>query len=139
MVDDASLGKGGLLMKTSAIVLVLCLVIGGFLFAQEEAALKAEQVGKDQVGKQVAVEGRIYSSSKSEAGIHLYFGADTSAAFQGLVLSKAVHKFQVDIAKKFEKRNVRVTGKVEEQNGKFFIRIDDPAQLKVVAKKRETS
>jgi hypothetical protein len=126
-------------MRTSAIVLVLGLAMSGFLFAQEEAALKPEQVGKDQVGKQVAVEGRVYSNSKSQAGIHLYFGPDTSTAFQGLVQSKSVHKFQVDIAKKFEKRNVRLTGKVEEQNGKFFIRIDDPAQLKVVAKKRETS
>ncbi len=56
-----------------------------------------------------------------------------------MVQAKSMHKFQVDVAKKFDKRNVRVTGKVEEQSGKFFIRIDEPSQLKVVAKKRETS
>ncbi|HEY7697340.1 MAG TPA: hypothetical protein VIE88_02940, partial [Vicinamibacteria bacterium] len=94
---------------------------------------------KDQVGKKIAVEGRIYSNSKSEAGIHLYFGPDTSTAFQALVQAKSIYKFQVDVAKKYDKRNVRVTGKVEEEKGKFFIRIDEPSQLKVVAKKRETT
>jgi aspartyl/asparaginyl-tRNA synthetase len=128
-------------VKASAIVLVLTLVLGfaAAVPAQEEAAIRPEAVGKDQVGKKIAVEGRIYSNSKSEAGIHLYFGPDTSTAFQALVQAKSMNKFQVDVAKKFERRNVRVTGKVEEQNGKYFIRIDEPSQLKVVAKKRETS
>jgi hypothetical protein len=128
--------KGGLLVKASTIVLVLGFT--GAVLAQE-AAIRPDVVGKDQVGKTIAVEGRIYSNSTSPAGIHLYFGPDTSTAFQGLVQAKSVHKFQVDVAKKFDKRNVRLTGKVEEQNGKYFIRIDEPSQLKVVAKKRETS
>lgn len=110
------------------------------VLAQEESdALRPEEIGAAQVGQKVAVEGRVYSNSKSGAGIHLYFGADTSTAFQALVQAKSLHKFQVDVAKKYDKRNVRVTGKVEEESGKFFIRIDDPSQLKVVAKKRETS
>lgn len=126
-------------MKTSTIVLILVLGFTASVLAQEEAAIRPDAVGKDQVGKKVAVEGRIYSNAKTEAGIHLYFGADTSTAFQALVQAKSVHKFQVDVAKKFVKRNVRVTGKVEEQSGKFFIRVDEPSQIKVVAKKRETS
>lgn len=126
-------------MKASAIVLILVLGFAAAVFAQEEAAIRPETVGKDQVGKKIAVEGRIYSSSKSAAGIHLYFGADTTTAFQALVQAKSMYKFQVDVAKKYERRNVRVTGKVEEQNGKYFIRIDEPSQLKAVAKKRETS
>jgi hypothetical protein len=125
-------------VKASTIVLILALGVSGLAFAQGEA-LRADAIGKDQVGKNVAVEGRIYSNSKSEAGIHLYFGPDSSSAFQGLVQAKSLHKFQVDVAKKFDKRNVRVTGKVEEESGKFFIRINEPSQLKVVAKKRETS
>jgi hypothetical protein len=125
-------------VKASTIVFILALVLTAFAFGQEEA-LRPDAIGKDQVGKTVAVEGRIYSNSKSPAGIHLYFGPDSSTAFQGLVQAKSMHKFQVDVAKKFDKRNVRVTGKVEEQNGKYFIRIDEPSQLKVVAKKRETS
>lgn len=124
-------------MKASAIIVALGLATA--VFAQEEEAIRPDAVGKDQVGKKVAVEGRIYSNSKSAAGIHLYFGPDTSTAFQALVQAKSMHKFQVDVAKKFAKRNVRVTGKVEEESGKFFIRIDEPSQLKVVAKKRETS
>ncbi len=120
-------------------MLILALGFAGAVLAQESAALRPDAVGKDQVGKTVAVEGRIYSNSQSAAGIHLYFGPDTSTAFQALVQAKSVPKFKVDVAKKFDKRNVRVTGKVEEQSGKYFIRIDEPSQLKVVAKKRETS
>jgi aspartyl/asparaginyl-tRNA synthetase len=127
-------------MKASALFLAALLGLGAVVLAQEESdAIRPDEVGTDQVGKNVAVEGRVYSNSKSAAGIHLYFGADTSTAFQALVQAKSLHKFQVDVAKKYDKRNVRVTGKLEEENGKYFIRIDEPAQIKVVAKKRETS
>ncbi len=126
-------------MKASTIVLILVLGFTAAVFAQEEAAIRPDAVGKDQVGKKIAVEGRVYSNSKSKAGIHFYFGADTTTAFQAVVLAKSMYKFQVDVVKKFDRRNVRVTGKVEEQNGKYFIRIDEPSQIKVVAKKRETS
>ena len=126
-------------MKASTILLVLVLGFTAAVFAQEEAAIRPDAVGKDQVGKKIAVEGRIYSNSKSPAGIHLYFGPDTTTAFQALVQAKSMYKFQVDVVKKYERRNVRLTGKVEEQNGRYFIRVDDPSQLKVVAKKRETS
>ena len=104
-------------MKASAIVLIVLLGFTAAVFAQGDAALRADAVGKDQVGKTVAVEGRIYSNSKSEAGIHLYFGPDTTTAFQGLVQAKSMHKFQVDVTKKYDRRNVRLTGKVEEQSG----------------------
>jgi len=126
-------------VKASTILLVLVLGFTAAVFAQEEAAIRPDAVGKDQVGKKIAVEGRIYSNSKSPAGIHLYFGPDTTTAFQALVQAKSMYKFQVDVVKKYERRNVRLTGKVEEQNGRYFIRVDDPSQLKVVAKKRETS
>jgi aspartyl/asparaginyl-tRNA synthetase len=127
-------------MKASALFLVALLGLYAVVVAQEESdAIRPDEVGTDQVGQKVAVEGRVYSNSKSAAGIHLYFGADTSTAFQALVQAKSLHKFQVDVAKKYDKRNVRVTGKLEEENGKYFIRIDEPSQIKVVAKKRETS
>lgn len=126
-------------MKASTIVLILVFGFAATVFAQEEAAIRPDAVGKDHVGKKIAVEGRIYSNSKSAAGIHLYFGPDITTAFQALVQAKSMYKFQVDVAKKYERRNVRVTGKVEEQNGKYFIRVDEPSQLKVVTKKRETS
>jgi len=126
-------------VKASTIVLILVLGFAAAVFAQEEAAIRPDAVGKDHVGKKIAVEGRIYSNSKSPAGIHLYFGPDMTTAFQALVQAKSMYKFQVDVAKKYERRNVRVTGKVEEQNGKYFIRVDEPSQLKAIAKKRETS
>ena len=126
-------------MKASSIALILLLSFAAAVFTQEEAAIRPDAVGKDQVGKKIAVEGRIYSHTKSAAGTHLYFGPDTTTAFQALVQKKSMYKFQVDLAKKYERRNVRVTGKVEEEKGKYFIRVDEPSQLKVVAKKRETS
>lgn len=126
-------------MKASTVLLVLVLGFAAVVFAQEEAALRPDAIGKDQVGKKVAVEGRIYSNSKSPAGMHLYFGPDNTTAFQAVVMAKSMYKFQVDLTKKYNRRNVRVTGKVEEQDGKYFIRIDEPSQIKVVAKKRETS
>lgn len=127
-------------MKASALFLVAVLGLCAVVLAQEESdAIRPDEVSTEQVGQKVAVEGRVYSNSKSAAGIHLYFGPDTSTAFQALVQAKSLHKFQVDVAKKYDKRNVRVTGKLEEESGKYFIRIDEPSQIKVVAKKRETS
>jgi aspartyl/asparaginyl-tRNA synthetase len=118
------------------VVFLLGAVAVSIAVAQDESGtVRPEEVGKDHVGKKIAVEGRVYSNSKSEAGIHLYFAADTSTAFQAIVSAKSVYKFQVDVAKKYDKRNVRVTGKVEEEAGKFFIRIDDPSQIKVVPRK----
>jgi hypothetical protein len=126
-------------VKASSLVLVALVSLGAVVSAQEEDAIRPDEIGADHVGKKVAVEGRVYSNSKSPAGIHLYFGADTSTAFQALVSSKSIYKFQVDVVKKFDRRNVRVTGTVEEESGKYFIRVDEPSQLNVVARKRETS
>jgi aspartyl/asparaginyl-tRNA synthetase len=125
-------------VKANMLVLGALLLLGAAAVAQETDATKPDDIGKDQVGKKVAVEGRIYSNAKSAAGIHLYFGADTSTAFQAIVSAKSIYKFQVDVVKKYTKRNVRVTGKVEEEAGRFFIRIDEPSQIKVVPRKLET-
>jgi aspartyl/asparaginyl-tRNA synthetase len=127
-------------VKASRVFLGVFLLLGAAALAQEgTSALRPEDVGKDQAGKKIAVEGRVYSSSKTNVGIHLYFSADTSTAFQAIVPASAIYKFKVDIVKKYDKRNVRVTGKVEEESGKFYIRIEDPGQIKVVAHKLETS
>jgi hypothetical protein len=126
-------------MKASALALVVLFAFGATATAQEASeAIRPDQVSADLVGKKISVEGRIYSNSKSEAGIHLYFSPDTTTAFQAIVVAKSVYKFQVDVAKKYVKRNVRVTGKLETEAGKFFIRVDDPSQLKTVARKIES-
>ena len=41
--------------------------------------------------------------------------------------------------KKYTRRNVRVTGEVMEQEGKYYILIREPKQIKVVPRKRKTS
>lgn len=123
-------------MKATKLLPGVVLLLAALAVAQEETGwVRPEDVGKDQLGKTIAVEGRIYSNAKTGAGIHLYFSADTSTAFQAIVPAKSIYKFQVDVVKKYDKRNVRVTGKVEEEGGRFFIRIDDPGQIKVVPRK----
>jgi hypothetical protein len=134
-----SKGSKGGLMKASALALAVLLCSGAAAIAQEAPeALRPDQVSANLVGKKISVEGRIYSNSKSEAGIHLYFSPDTTTAFQAIIVAKSVYKFQVDVTKKFVKRNVRVTGKLETEAGKFFIRVDDPSLIKTVARKTES-
>ncbi|GEM_PF-6890291 len=125
-------------MRASGLVLSIFL-LGATAFAQTEV-MRPTDVTAEQVGKGIAVEGRVYSHGKSETGqIALFFGADISTAFRAIVPSADLHKFKVDVVKKYTRRNVRVTGTVEEQDGKFYILIREPKQIKVVPRKRRTS
>ncbi len=129
-------------MRASALALSIFLLglflLGATAFAQIET-MRPTAVTAEQVGEEIAVEGRIYTNGKSESGIHLYFGADTTTAFQAIVLASELHKFKVDVEKKYTRRNVRVTGEVMEQEGKYYILIREPKQIKVVPRKRKTS
>jgi len=124
-------------MRASALALSIFL-LGATAFAQIET-MRPTAVTAEQVGEEIAVEGRIYANGKSKSGIHLYFGADTTTAFQAIVLASELHKFKVDVEKKYTRRNVRVTGEVLEQEGKYYILIREPKQIKVVPRKRKTS
>ncbi len=124
-------------MRASALALSIFL-LGATAFAQIET-MRPTAVTAEQVGEEIAVEGRIYTNGKSKSGIHLYFGADTTTAFQAIVLASELHKFKVDVEKKYTRRNVRVTGEVLEQEGKYYILIREPKQIKVVPRKRKTS
>ena len=129
-------------MRASALALSIFLLglylLGATAFAQIET-MRPTAVTAEQVGEEIAVEGRIYTNGKSKSGIHLYFGADTTTAFQAIVLASELHKFKVDVEKKYTRRNVRVTGEVMEQEGKYYILIREPKQIKVVPRKRKTS
>ncbi len=129
-------------MRASALALSIFLLglflLGATAFAQIET-MRPTAVTAEQVGEEIAVEGRIYTNGKSKSGIHLYFGADTTKAFQAIVLASELHKFKVDVEKKYTRRNVRVTGEVMEQEGKYYILIREPKQIKVVPRKRKTS
>ena len=129
-------------MRASALALSIfrlgLFLLGATAFAQVET-MRPTAVTAEQVGEEIAVEGRIYTNGKSESGIHLYFGADTTTAFQAIVLASELHKFKVDVEKKYTRRNVRVTGEVMEQEGKYYILIREPKQIKVVPRKRKTS
>lgn len=125
-------------MRASAIALIFLIAISSVAAAQQDV-IKPTEVGAEQLGKEIAVEGRIYSSAKTEGGIHLYFGPDMTTSFEAIVPADSINNFRVDIRKKYTKRNVRVTGTVEEASGKYFIRVKESKQMKVVARKRSTS
>ena len=126
-------------MRAAALAFATLFLLGTNTFAQTEV-MRATEVTADQVGEEIAVEGRVYSNAKEESGaIHLYFGADTTSAFRAIVPSGDLHKFKVDVQTKYTKRNVRVTGKVEEQNSTYYILIREPKQIKVVPRKRGTN
>ena len=114
----------------------LILALGLADSASADEPIKARDVTAEHVGQELAVEGRTATNRKTQAGIHIYFGADTTSAFQALIPMSALHKFKVDPMKAFDKRNVRVTGEVEEEKGKFFIRVTETKQIKVVPRKR---
>lgn len=125
-------------MRASVVVATILLLYGSVSFAQGSKPVSPTEITADHLGKDISVVGRVYAAGDSPAGIHLYFGADNSSAFQAIILAKSAHKFKVDIKKKYSKRNVRVSGKVEEQEGKYYIRIEEPKQIKVVPRKRGT-
>ena len=126
-------------MRASSLVLFAFVLFVVSAFAQK-TSMAPTDVGEEQLGEDIVVEGRVYTSGESKSGINLYFGADNSSAFQAIVLAGDLHKFQVDVKKKYSKRNVRVTGKIEEHEGQFyFVRVTEPKQIKVVPRKRGTS
>ena len=61
--------------------------------AQSPPTVPPTEVGKDHVGKEFSVEGRVAQVTKTGAGIHLYYGADMTSAFQALIPMSALHKF----------------------------------------------
>ena len=124
-------------MKVSALFLASVFLFGIVTLAQD--VVRPIEIGVSHVGNKISVEGRVYSVNRTGAGMHLYFGADTSLAFQGLVPASSIYKFKVDMKKKYSRRNVRIIGKVETENGKFFIKVTDSKQIKVVRRKRSTS
>jgi len=126
-------------MRASVVALVTCLLSSSLLLAQGSKVYRPTEVTAEQLGETITVEGRVYTSGESKSGIHLYFGADNSSAFQAIVLASELHNFRVDVKKKYSKRNVRVSGEVEEQEGKFYIRVREPKQIKVVARKRSSN
>ncbi|MFQ5791055.1 MAG: hypothetical protein ACE5JI_11345 [Acidobacteriota bacterium] len=103
---------------------------------KEDGAILAKDAG-EHVGETVAIEGRVFQTARTVGGVHLYFNPDFSSGFQALIASKFVHKFKVDPLVRYNKRNVRVTGKVQEENGRPYILVTNPKQLKVLPRKRK--
>lgn len=126
-------------MRTSLVAAATVLLFAPGLFAQGSKSIKPTEVTADHLGEDISVEGRVYTAGESNSGVHLYFGADNSSAFQAIILASQLHNFKVDVKKKYSKRNVRVSGTVEEQEGKFYIRVREPKQIKVVPRKRRSS
>jgi hypothetical protein len=115
--------------------------LSSYSLAQEEKKEEEEAIAPDKVsehaGEKVSVEGRVYSIGLTAAGYHIYFGADVSTSFQVLIPRDAVGKYQVDPKLRYDRRNLRVTGKILEESGKFYIEARDPKQIKIIPRKRK--
>lgn len=118
-------------------LLVVCLA---FLAAAVAAFPVDEPISPsavaEYVGKVVSVEGRVYQVRKGSVGIHLYFDPDPTQGFQALIPADALYKFKVDPMLRYDKRNVRVTGKIEEDSGRYFIRVTETKNIRVAPRKR---
>lgn len=103
--------------------------------AQEEEAISWDQA-KDHVGKTVVIEGRVINTRRVPNAIHLDFHPDFASHFRIIIPASATPKFTSDPMVRFKARNVRVTGKVEEERGIPFIRVTDPKNLRAVPVRR---
>ena len=126
-------------MSVKTLALFFLIISRVATFAQGSKTFNPDDVGADQLGKTVAVQGRVHTTAESKSRIHLFFGADDTTAFQAIVMASELHNFKVDVRKKFGTRNVRVRGKVEEVEGNYFIRVKTSSQLKVVPRGRRRS
>jgi len=104
-----------------------------------QASKSAEAIGwekaREQVGKVVTVEGTVYKANRRPTGISLSLHPTFPDYFQVIIPAVAIAKWKVDPSIYYNKRLIRVTGKVEESQGHHFIRLTDPKQIERVQKK----
>ena len=120
----------------------LVLLLAAAAFAQdppagEEDFLRPNAVTADHAGESLVVEGRVAEVRRTNAGLHLYFGADMTSAFQVLIPTDRLHLWTgTDPEKRYSRRNLRVTGTVEEEGGRLFITATGTDQIKIVPRRR---
>jgi hypothetical protein len=90
---------------------------------------------RENVGKVVTVEGIVFSTKRRPIAITLSFHPNFPDYFSVIIPASAIAKWKVDPAVYYQKRLVRVTGKVEESQGNHFIRLTDPKKIERLQRK----
>lgn len=122
-----------------AATLATGLPVGFAQSASAQAAKAADAISwekaREHVGKVVTVQGMVFSTKRRPIAISLSFHPNFPDYFQVIIPVNAIAKWKVDPAVYYNKRLVRVTGKVEESHGNHFIRLTDPKKIERVQKK----
>lgn len=114
---------------------------------EKEAEAIPWEEAKKHVGEMVTIEGLVSRTERKSGGVFLHFHPRSPDNFQVVIPGTVLAKFKLDPVIYYERRRVRVTGKVEEvwknpagilYQGSPFIQLDDPKKIKVVRKKSET-
>ena len=123
-----------------AAVAAFALLIAPAAFAQDSPAeeevevVGVRDVGADHVGEEITVGGRALD-------VRLVRGSGVQISFMSgfLALIPETHVYlwkEVDPLKRYQGRDLQITGEVMQENDQLFIGVTEPDQLKVVQRRR---
>ena len=132
--------------ETAAAAALALLLAPAFLFAGSEPAqdsraagdgeeaLAAADVGPEHVGEEITVTGRALEVNRYQgSGFHISLPSGLLA----LIPESHIHLWTgVDPTKRYPGRTLQITGEVMDEDGQLFIGVTDPADLKVVPRRR---
>ena len=86
----------------------------------------------------MVVQSRVYRVTRNRTGVYVYLDPDTSTGFQAVIPLASIPNWGgADPEKRYaQRRIVRVSGEVEQQNETLFITVRDPEQLRVIPRRR---
>ena len=116
------------------------LLIAPVAFAQDSPAEEAVEVvavgdvTAEHVGEELTVGGRALDVRRIQgSGLHISF----LSGFLALIPESHMHLWTgVDPMKRYQGRNLQITGEVMEENEQLFIGVTDPDQMKVIQRQR---
>ena len=103
--------------------------------AEEEVeVVVVGEVGPDHVGEEITVGGRALDVRMVRGtGVRITL----PSGFLALISETHVHLWkELDPVKRYEGRNLQITGEVMQENDQLFIGVTEPDQLQVVQRRR---
>lgn len=102
--------------------------------AEEVEVVGVRDVGADHVGEEITVGGRALDVRMVRGtGVRISF----LSGFLALIPETHVHLWkELDPVKRYEGRNLQITGEVMQENDQLFIGVTEPDQVKVVQRRR---
>ena len=101
---------------------------------EEVVVVGVRDVGADHVGEEITVGGRALDVRLIRGtGVRISF----LSGFLALIPETHVHLWkELDPVKRYEGRNLQITGEVMQENDQLFISVTEPDQVKVVQRRR---